>query len=314
VGVAKLHMGHGGWRPVAYVPGEDSGGIMANKTDWSGELGALWARNAEIMELMLSPFGDAAMDALGPLRGKTVLDLGCGGGATSLALAQKVGVRGAVVGLDVSPDLIELAGRRRDAGPATAGKVGFRCADAATADLAEGAFDAVFSQFGAMFFDEPTPAWAHLRKAAAPGAPLSIACWRAPRLNEWATLPLYAAKPHLPEVPPVPHDAPGPFAWSMPEETIKPILTNAGWKDVAWKELDRDIILGAGVAAGPDDDPLDIATDFTIENGPLSRRLKELPAETQEVVRKDVREALSTRLLEGRVVVKGAVWLVSATA
>ena len=36
---------------------------MADIGEWSGDLGAKWARHAAVMERMLKPFGEAAMDA-----------------------------------------------------------------------------------------------------------------------------------------------------------------------------------------------------------------------------------------------------------
>jgi len=57
-----------------------------------------------------SPYGlEYAFYLLGDIQGKTVLDLGCGTGENLVPLAK----RGAtVVGIDISPDLIELARKR----------------------------------------------------------------------------------------------------------------------------------------------------------------------------------------------------------
>jgi SAM-dependent methyltransferase len=50
-----------------------------------------------------------AFNLLGDVQGKTVLDLGCGSGANTIALFR----RGAqVIGIDISPELIDLAKRR----------------------------------------------------------------------------------------------------------------------------------------------------------------------------------------------------------
>jgi len=57
-----------------------------------------------------TPYGlEYAFHLLGDVRGKTVLDLGCGSGENLVPLAK----RGAdVVGMDISPDLVQLARRR----------------------------------------------------------------------------------------------------------------------------------------------------------------------------------------------------------
>lgn len=280
---------------------------MADTADWRGDLGATWARNSDIMDLKLNVFGEAAAAALGPVEGKRVLDLGCGGGATTRALAEAVGADGAAIGLDVSPDLVALAEARSKASGSAAR---FICADASTIRF-ETPFDAVYSRFGAMFFADPPAAWANLRAAAQPGAPLAIACWRAPSANEWAMLPLNAVKPFLDPVPPQPHDAPGPFAWAIPEETFAPILSKAGWKNVAWRAVDAQLALGQGY---DDPDPVARAMGFAAEIGPLSRRLAELEGERREQALAALRSALEARLVGDAVLVAGAVWIVTATA
>ena len=49
---------------------------------------------------------------LAPVQGEQVLDIGCGPGFLCEAIAAAVGSAGAVVGIDISPDLIALCERR----------------------------------------------------------------------------------------------------------------------------------------------------------------------------------------------------------
>ena len=70
-----------------------------------------------------------------------------------------------MLGVDISEPLI---GRARALAPQDT-PVQFRVADAGSAELPEGAFDILFSRFGVMFFDDPTGAFAHLRRALRPG-------------------------------------------------------------------------------------------------------------------------------------------------
>ena len=48
-------------------------------------------------------------------------------------------------------------------------------ADASRAEVPEGAFDILFSRFGVMFFDDPTGAFAHMRRALKPGGRVGAA-------------------------------------------------------------------------------------------------------------------------------------------
>ena len=72
--------------------------------------------------------------------------------------------------------------------------------DAAVADVQRetvpgGPFDAVISQFGVMFFDEPETAFTNIRRQLVDGGRLAFACWRAPDLNPWFPGPALAVRP-----------------------------------------------------------------------------------------------------------------------
>jgi len=87
-----------------------------------------------------TPYGlDYAFYLLGDIRGKTVLDLGCGSGENLVPLVK----RGAnVIGMDISPDLIELCRRRlSDYGLTATLKAG----SAYTTGLPDESVDIVFS-------------------------------------------------------------------------------------------------------------------------------------------------------------------------
>ena len=77
--------------------------------EWNGALGQRWAERQRELELMVEPFSRAVLDAAAARSGERVLDVGCGCGASSLALAQAVGSSGQVLGIDVSQPMLEVA-------------------------------------------------------------------------------------------------------------------------------------------------------------------------------------------------------------
>ncbi|MEM7240492.1 MAG: methyltransferase domain-containing protein, partial [Pseudomonadota bacterium] len=127
---------------------------MADARDWAGELGTKWATQIEPMDRMLAPATQHALDALGATAGERVIDLGCGGGPTSLKIADAVGQNGQVLGIDISPDLVAIARTRA----AATSNARFEVADAGEHAFGEGDWDALFSRFGCMFFDVPAAA------------------------------------------------------------------------------------------------------------------------------------------------------------
>ncbi|SES65671.1 class I SAM-dependent methyltransferase [Oceanicella actignis] len=284
---------------------------MTTIEDWKGRVGAEWADKADALDTLLGPSGEAAMRALGPLEGRRVLDLGCGAGATAFALARAAGPRGEVVGVDVSPPLLERARRRLAERPMPdAAPLRFVLADAARWRPDDGApFDALYSRCGAMFFDDPPAAWAHLRSLTAPGAPLAIACWRGPELNLWASLPLRACADLLAPAPPPAPGAPGPFAWADPARVV-PVLEGAGWREVAFTPFDHEV----APELGDDPDPAARAADFAMRIGPLASRLAGAPADLRAEAARRLRAAMAAHLREGAVRLPASAWIVTARA
>jgi SAM-dependent methyltransferase len=152
-----------------------------------------------------------------------VLDVGCGAGASSLALAARVGPGGQVLGVDISEPLI---GRARALAPQDTPAL-FRVADASSAELPEGAFDILFSRFGVMFFDDPIGAFAHMRRALQPGGRVAFVCWRGAGENDWVRLPMGAIKGIVPPTAPPDPEAPGQFSFGDRGQVAR-ILTAAG--------------------------------------------------------------------------------------
>jgi ubiquinone/menaquinone biosynthesis C-methylase UbiE len=73
--------------------------------------GKAWAEVADLLDVQLSPLGLRAIEALSPQIGEAVLDVGCGAGQSVLQLAERVGPRGRVTGVDIAPPLLEVARR-----------------------------------------------------------------------------------------------------------------------------------------------------------------------------------------------------------
>ena len=144
---------------------------------WNATAGDTWAQFQELLDRQIESLGLAAMDVLDPAKGEHIVDIGCGCGQTSLALAARVGPTGSVVGVDISSPMLALAQRRLSQTPNL--PVVFQQLDAQTGALGQGVFDAAFSRFGLMFFNDSVSALANIRGSLKPGGRLAFVCWRA---------------------------------------------------------------------------------------------------------------------------------------
>ena len=141
---------------------------------WNNQAGQNWVEQNAMLDRLFAPFEPLLVDAV---QGATaVLDIGCGAGATTFAVARSLGAQGRCTGADISAPLIELA--RRKAVETGADNTEFLVADAQQHAFPPTTFDAVISRFGVMFFDDPVAAFANLRRAARTDARLAMVAWR----------------------------------------------------------------------------------------------------------------------------------------
>lgn len=273
-------------------------------TDWNGQSGERWVANQARLDAMVAVFGQAAIESVAPATGECVLDVGCGAGASTMALATRVGAGGQVLGVDISEPLI---GRARALAPPDTPAL-FQVADASSAELPEGAFDILFSRFGVMFFDDPTGAFAHMRRALRPGGRVAFVCWRGAAENDWVRLPMGAIKGIVPLNAPPDPEAPGPFSFGDRERVAR-ILTAAGFTDIAITPFDASIPFGEGRTW---DAAIDDALKLAFEVGPLSRTLADQPDDIRARASAAVRAAFAGLPGERSVMIDGAAWIVMA--
>lgn len=275
---------------------------LSQREYWSGKVGDDWALFAERIDVMLAPITAAALDRAAFKTGEHVLDVGCGSGATSLQIARRVGAMGRVAGVDLSPQMLEVA-RRRASQEGLA--VDFFEADAGSADLGD-RLDAVFSRLGVMFFAAPTEAFSHIRTFVRDNGRLSFVCWRPLAENIWATIPLEAIQTMLKApLALADPDAPGPYSLAD-EVKVRRILRDAGWRDIVMSRWDGLVPIGGGSS-------LDEAASFMLRIGPCARAIGEQGLDAHDAKRR-LMDRLTVHHGENGVALPGACWLVSANA
>ena len=276
---------------------------MANVDEWRGRTGQEWARRGRALDLLLGPAAEAGLTALDAQPGMHVLDLGCGSGASTKVLVDRVGSSGNVTGIDVSTHLMRQAREALGTTP----NITLTEADAETHPFAEASFDALYSRFGSMFFTNPRAAFANLKRAMKPGAPVVFVAWREPARNHWASVPMtFAADaPHAPG----PSSGPGPFAWASPE-VFRPILSEAGFTGIR----EHEHAYSAEISEGDDPDPVARAVRFMMRIGPLAARLRGAPDAAKEEAEVFLSERLRRHVHDGAVRLRASSWIIRAEA
>ena len=269
---------------------------------WNGAGGQRWAQRQPVQDILLQPIADILIDRAKIRSGERVLDVGCGSGSTTFAFAKAVGPGGNVTGIDISEPMLA---RAREVTPADA-PVEFALADATIYPFTPESFDLLASRFGVMFFADPALSFTNLRKGMRRTGRLAFACWREARENPFFMVPLQAVYRHVPKMPQVGPEDPGPFAFAS-EARVKRILDAAGFSEVAMEPVDLalDIAIGGG---------LDAAVKSSLEIGPAARALTDHPPQTVAAAAQSIREALAP-LAEGQTVpIDAAIWIVTARA
>jgi SAM-dependent methyltransferase len=281
---------------------ETSPEIVSSETLWASQRGERWLANVDRLEEMLEPIGLALIELAACQPGEQIIDVGCGAGATSVSIAQKVGAAGAVKGLDISPVLVTEATKR--AQMLGLDNLNFVLGDAAIAELPLAQADCLVSRFGIMFFSDPHAAFAHLHGFLKPSGRMVFACWAPLLQNLWMLEVRNIIDAHYPLPTPVPR-APSPFAFDEPEY-VQEILRSAGFKDVrvsAWE--DKLCVGGMGSNA-------ESAAEFLLKALGIAQLPEDLPTETRVAIYTDLKERLRMFETAEGVQMPAAAWLISA--
>jgi SAM-dependent methyltransferase len=216
---------------------------------WSSEPGYKWIAQETFLDAAFAAILGRLLERTGIRAGESLLDIGCGTGASTLAAALKTGPKGHVTGLDIAEQLLDRARRRSD--DAGLRNTGFVLADAQTHPFVPKSFDAIISRFGLMFFASPVAALANIATAFKPNGRLVFAAWGPVAGNPWFTIPRDAAIARLGKPAPADPFAPGPLAFQDVDRVTK-LMAQAGLRNVRGETEMVPItpLVTAGKAAG----------------------------------------------------------------
>lgn len=257
---------------------------------WNGVAGRNWVRKQSLLDGMFQSLESLLSEAA--TQARSVLDIGCGAGAVTLAIAR---AGSPCTGVDISEPLITLARDRAREVP----RARFVVADAQTHDFEPKTYDRIVSRFGVMFFQDPARAFANISAASRSGASLDLIAWRGPEENPFMTTAERAAKGLMPEPPHRVPNAPGQFGLADPIFT-QSVLETAGWRDVELQALDVKCRIS-------DADLNEYATTM----GPVGIMLQSADEATHAMVSEAVLKGFAPFISEGSVRFNAACWRIS---
>lgn len=249
--------------------------------DWAAERGAKWNTHLAGLEAMLAPLDAPLISALqldAPCR---IVDVGCGGGGTTEALARRAPAGSVVHGFDISPDLVVSAQVRHASRDHT---LTFAVSDVATASPPDVSYDRLVSRFGILFFDDPLAAFTNLVRWLAPDGLVAFAVWGPPDENPW-TSSIRDLVAEFIDLPPLAHGAPGAFRYAR-ANVLLALLSQAGLDRLNVKDWRGPLAIGGGLGASE-------AADFAL----ASSSVAELVADAGDDIRDAVHRALTKRLV-----------------
>ncbi|MDI1434589.1 class I SAM-dependent methyltransferase [Polyangium sorediatum] len=267
---------------------------------WNGPAGHAWVDEQALLDHMFQPFEDLLVEAVAAGAASHVLDIGCGTGSTTLAVARRLGAKGRSVGIDLSEPMITAARARaaRETTPAS-----FLRDSAQTHAFEPASFDMLISRFGVMFFDDPVRAFANLRRAAKPDAACRFIAWRSAADNPFMTTAERAAAPLLPNLPVRRPDAPtGQFAFADPRR-VSALLSQSGWADIDIQPIDVACTL-----------PASELVRYLTRLGPVGLILQQVDDRTRAQVLETVRAAFEPYVHGADVRFSAACWSIGARA
>jgi ubiquinone/menaquinone biosynthesis C-methylase UbiE len=274
---------------------------------WNTVLFDKFVRFRRVLTAGLEEHGNVALAARSYGGGQRILDVGCGFGDTTLAIASKLGPGGEAVGVDCASNFIAKA--EAEAAEARIKNATFFTADVQSENL-RGPYDHAFARFGTMFFNLPGAALRNIGRAIKPGGEFTMVVWRKREDNPW----VHDAERLVREMVPVVaheetdqvHCGPGPFSMAGPD-MVSDMMQAAGFRNVRFQRHDCDICIGAD---------MDEAVEFAMALGPAGEIIR-LAGEEGERLRPKVSEALralfATRKRGDEIWAGSSSWIISGT-
>jgi ubiquinone/menaquinone biosynthesis C-methylase UbiE len=183
----------------------------------------------ELVPAVFSPWAPLVIDLAHPLTGDRVLDVACGTGIVTRLVANRVGLSGAVVGVDLNPGMLKVARAAYPPGLRSGGPIEWHEASADKLPFPNASFNVVYCQLGLQFFADRAAALREMYRVLASGGRLGLMVWRGIDESPGFAVLAEGLDRHVGQA--AANIMRAPFALSNADE-LAALVRNAGFQDV----------------------------------------------------------------------------------
>jgi len=147
---------------------------MSRPAQWHLDTDAAQRYERCVAHYILGPWAPLLVETAGIVSGERVLDVACGTGVVARIAAERAGITGKVVGLDLNPGMIAVA---QTLPPPAGAKIEWLTRSALDLGLEDGSFDAVLCQQGLQFFPDKLTALREMRRVLRRDGRIALSVW-----------------------------------------------------------------------------------------------------------------------------------------
>jgi ubiquinone/menaquinone biosynthesis C-methylase UbiE len=274
---------------------------MSQETDQVAPANPAYLYESFFVPAIHGPFADILIERVPPRPGDFVLDVGCGTGAVALRVAAALaGKGGAVTGLDVNPNMLEIARSH----PKTATPIAWVEFDATELPFSDREFDLVLCQQSLQFFPDRAATVREMNRVLSPGGRLGMSVWRSIEHQTLMRLIDESIERHLGALP----EAMSPFGRGDSDE-LRELVTGAGFLDVQIESVTAPVRLSQ-----PDD-----FAELTIRAAAsVLHEYEEMDERTRDsmiaAIKRDLEGPIADHLIDGNLMFTMTTHIVAARA
>ena len=150
-------------------------GLQMNKSEqWHVTAAAAEMYERHVARYVLGPWAPLLVEVAHLTAGERVLDVACGTGVVTRLAAQRVGVGGRVVGVDLNPGMISVA---RSLQVPVGAAIEWHERNALDLGLPDDSFDVVLCQQGLQFFPDKALALREMSRVLVHGGRIALSVW-----------------------------------------------------------------------------------------------------------------------------------------